>query len=68
MTEAEAASPAIVLKITKKIKIASTFLPPTQETNSRRLGRRVRATGESMHPGLRCLALDLLLTLLQQHL
>ena len=49
---ADAASPASVLRMTKKIKIASTSLPPAQKTNPRWLCRRMSAAVEAMHPGL----------------
>ena len=66
--DAEAARPASVLRITKKIKIASISLPPAQKSNPGRLGRRLLARGKTMHPGLVGLAIDLLLSILQKHL
>jgi hypothetical protein len=66
--DAEAARPASVLKITKKIKIASISLPPAQKTNPGRLGRHVLASGVAMNTGLAGLAIDLLLSILQKHL
>jgi hypothetical protein len=66
--EAEAAKPASVLRITKKIMIASISLPPAQKTNPGRLGRLWLASGDSVYAGLVGLAIDLLLSIFQKHL